>query len=259
MIQTGFPNVVDKGRIIAHRGASQVAPENTIAAFRKALEQGVNWVEFDVSLLGDGTPVIHHDDLLDRCTTRSGSLQNITKQDLSTIGAGKLHGTAFAQEKIPTLDAALDLFEATGMSANLEMKPHGGTQGVMASAVHTALAARSWATDRVIVSSFDHGELAILRAQMPEIALAALWVEPPKDFRAVLTDLKAAAIHLHYPYLSQNLLQEATSYGFDLRVYTVNQTKVMAPFRKLGLTSVITDHPPMFLDDLEWAEWAKDS
>lgn len=257
MIQTGFPNVSDKGRIIAHRGASQVAPENTIAAFRKALEQGVNWVEFDVSLLGDETPVIHHDDLLDRCTTGTGALRGIINEDLAAIRAGKLHGTAYAEEKIPTLDEALDLFAETGMSANLEMKPHDGPEGTLASVVHAALGARDWTTDRIIVSSFDHGELAALRAKMPEIALAALWVEPPKDFRNVLTEMKAAAIHLHYPHLSQSLLQEATSYGFDVRVYTVNQTKVMAPFRTLGLTSVITDHPPMFLEDPGWADWAK--
>ena len=256
MITTGYPNVESRGRIIAHRGASQIAPENTIAAFRKALEQGVNWVEFDVSLLGDNTPVIHHDDTLDRCTDRTGSLSDIARSDLRTIHAGKLHGRAYSKETIPTLEAALDLFEATGMYANLEMKPHDSPPGALAYVVSNALAARVWSTERIIVSSFDHDELAALRIRMPEIPIAALWVEPQSDFRKVLTDLKAAAIHLHYPHLSQSLLQEATSYGFDVRVYTVNDTKVMAPFRDLGLGSVITDHPPMFLDDPEWQAWA---
>ena len=80
MIETGYPNVPNKGRIIAHRGASQTAPENTLAAFRKALEQGVNWVEFDVSLLGDSTPVLHHDDTLDRCTDGTGPLSALPTQ-----------------------------------------------------------------------------------------------------------------------------------------------------------------------------------
>ena len=256
MIETGYPNVHDKGRIIAHRGASQTAPENTLAAFRKALEQGVRWVEFDVSLLGDATPVIHHDDTLDRCTDGSGPLSEIGRKDLATIRAGKLHGPAFAKEKIPVLDAALDLFETAGMFANLEMKPHDGAPGALAAVVHEALSKRSWSAERIIVSSFDHDELAALRNRMPEIPLAALWVEPPKDFRTVLNGLEAAAAHIHYPHLSQSFLQEATSYGFDVRVYTVNEISVMAPFRDLGLTSVITDHPPMFLDDPDWADWA---
>ena len=96
MIETGYPNVLNKGRIIAHRGASQVAPENTLAAFRKALEQGVDWVEFDVSLLGDDTPVIHHDETLDRCTDATGTLREIGQNHLATIRAGKLQGPAFA-------------------------------------------------------------------------------------------------------------------------------------------------------------------
>ena len=217
----------------------------------------MNWVEFDVSLLGDDTPVIHHDDTLDRCTTGSGQLTSIGRKDLSTIRAGKLHGDAYAKEKIPILDAALDLFEATGMFANLEMKPHDGTPGALAAVVHNALEKRNWATERIIVSSFDHAELAALRARMPDISIAALWVEPPADFRKVLTNLQAAAIHIHYPHLSQSLLQEALSYGFDVRVYTVNQTKVMAPFRELGLTSLMTDHPPMFLEEPDWAAWAE--
>lgn len=256
MIETGFPNLASKGRIIAHRGASRAAPENTLSAFRAAHAQGVNWVEFDVSLLGDLTPVVHHDGTLERCTTGQGSLKTIGRAALAGIRAGKLHGTAFQDEPLPTLDDTLDLLGGLGMYANLEMKTHDDPPGAMASLVHQALTKRDWTGDRVIVSSFDHHELAELRRLMPGIAIAALWDEPPADFRKTLIDLKAAALHIHYPYLSQSLLQEATSYGFDLRVFTVNDPKVMAPFRQHGLTSVITDHPPLFLDDPDWAGWA---
>lgn len=256
MIQTGYPNLASKGRIIAHRGASQVAPENTLAAFRAAHAQGVDWVEFDVSLIGDGTPVVHHDGTLDRCTTGTGALNGITRADLSGIAAGKLHGSAFAGEPVPELETTLDLLAELGMHGNLEMKRHDDAPGTLAAQVHDALAGRDWAEDRILVSSFDHGELAELRARMPGLALAALWVEPPADFRKTLHDLQAAALHVHYSHLSQSLVQAATSHGFDIRVYTVNDVKVMAPFRDIGLTSVITDHPPMFLQDQNWAEWA---
>lgn len=257
MIQTGFPNLADKGRIIAHRGASQVAPENTLAAFRAAHAQGVQWVEFDVSLLGDQTPVIHHDGTLDRCTTGSGALTNATRADLATIRAGKQHGTRFAEEPLPDLEAALDLLQTLGMHANLEMKRHDEPPGRLAGIVRDALSSRDWAQERILVSSFQHDELAILREQMPDIAIAALWFEPPRDFRRTLTDLRAAAVHIHYQHLSQSLLQEARSYGFDLRVYTINEPAAMAPFREFGLTSVITDHPPLFLEDAAWAEWSR--
>lgn len=257
MIETGYPNVADKGRIVAHRGASQVAPENTLAAFRKAHEQGAHWVEFDVSLLGDLTPVIHHDGTLERCTTGLGPLSAAGRADLATIRAGKLHDAEYAAEPIPELEATLDLLEALGMYANLEMKRHDDPSGELARTVHAALSARDWATDRIIVSSFDHAELAALRQLMPEIPLAALWVEPPSDFRKTLTDLQAVAAHIHYAHLSQGILQEAVSYGFDMRVFTINRPEVVAPFREIGLTGVITDHPPLFLEDVDWADWAK--
>ncbi|MEM7210469.1 MAG: glycerophosphodiester phosphodiesterase family protein [Pseudomonadota bacterium] len=257
MIETGYPNVSDNGRVIAHRGASQVAPENTLAAFREASEQGVQWVEFDVSLLGDLTPVVHHDDTLDRCTSASGPVRAKVMSDLANITAGKLHGDAYADEPIPTLDAALDLFEGLGMYANLEMKRHDNQSGALAERVHAALTNRIWARDRIIVSSFDHTELHELRERMPDIPIAALWREPSRDFRNTLNDLKAAAAHIHYAHLSQSLLQDALSFGFDLRVYTINDPNVVAPFRELGLTSVITDHPPLYLDDADWAEWAE--
>ena len=259
VIQTGYPNLANQGRIIAHRGASQVAPENTLAAFRAAKEQGVNWVEFDVSLLGDMTPVVHHDATLDRCTDAEGPLAQISASDLATIHAGKLYGATFAQEKLPNLDAVLDLLDATGMYANLEMKLHGSAPGTLADAVHFALSMRPWSVKRIIVSSFDHDELAALRSCMPEVAIAALWEQPPCDFRRTLSELQAAALHLSYAYLSQGLLQEAISYGYDVRVYTVNNPSVMAPFRAFGLTSVITDHPPLFLNDPDWAMWANEA
>ena len=256
MIRTGFPNLPCNGRIIAHRGASQKAPENTLSAFRTAHEQGVNWVEFDVSLLGDFTPVVHHDGTLERCTTGHGPLKDIDRSELSGIRAGKLHGAMFRDEPLPTLAETLDLLDQLGMYANLEMKTHEDPTGAMARHVCEALSERGWTADRVIVSSFNHKELSELRRLMPGIAVAAIWHQPPSDFRKTLTEVKAAAVHMNYQYLSQSLLEEARSHGFDLRVFTVNEPGVMAPFRPHGLTSVITDHPPTFLEDADWAEWA---
>ncbi|MEM9063265.1 MAG: glycerophosphodiester phosphodiesterase family protein [Pseudomonadota bacterium] len=255
-IVTGYPNLADTGRIIAHRGASLVAPENTLAAFRAAREQGLNWIEFDVSLLGDGTPVIHHDETVDRCTSATGSLADLAAPDLATVSAGVLHGGAFATEPIPTLDATLDLLENAGMYSNLEMKAHDQPRGRLAGIVSEALKTRDWAAKRIIVSSFNHDELGEFRELMPEVPVAGLWIGPDEGWRARLAELRAAALHVKYTHLSQSLLQEATSFGFDVRVYTVNDIGVMKPFRDIGLTSIITDDPPSFLEDPDWAAWA---
>ena len=251
------PNVTDPGRVIAHRGASRVAPENTLSAFREADRQGVWWVEFDVSLLGDATPVVHHDATLDRCTSGTGSLAAINVDALAGVEAGTAHGDSFRGEPLPTLAQALDLLDEQRFYANLEMKPHDGDPAELAAVVAQHLRARPWTDHRIITSSFDIPALEAFRAEMPDAPLAVLYETPPPDWRHVLERLNAAALHLDYKAITQSLLVEARSFGFDVRVYTINQPQLMERFRDHGLTSVITDHPPLFLDLPEWAAWAE--
>ena len=261
------PMPQDPGRIIAHRGASRVAPENTLAAFRAAHAQGARWIEFDVSLLGDGTPVVFHDATLDRCTNATGPLTSIGRAELTGIRAGvrfaarsRSDFSDFPDEPLPTLEQVLDLIEELGLHANLELKTHrddpAHRTGPLAAAVAGALAPRPRAVARMTMSSFDEDELAEFRAAMPDAAVALLVEEPPADWRARLTRFGAEALHLEFTHLTQSLLAEARSFGFRVRVYTINEPELMEPFRALGLTGVITDHPPLFLGDPAWAAWA---
>lgn len=243
------PNVTDPGRIVAHRGASLIKPENTLGAFLAAKEQGAFWLEFDVSLLGDGTAVVHHDATLERCTSASGPLSAIGAVDLETIKVG---GT----EPLPTLNAALDLIERLGFYANLEIKCHDVPPGLIAETVARALERRPWTGTRIITSSFQHDALTALRALMPGAPLAVLYDKPADDWQAVLGRLDAAALHLEYTHLSQSLLRDAKRSSVDVRVFTINQPGLLVPFREMGLTGLMTDHPPLFLDDEGWAAWA---
>ena len=250
------PAVAEPGRVIAHRGASRVAPENTLAAFRAAAGQGARWIEFDVSLLGDGTPVVFHDPTLDRCTDAAGPLSGIGRADLGRIHAGARHGGRFAEERIPTLDAALDLIDELGLFANLEIKPQDRPCGATADAAAQALRSRAWAGQRIVTSSFDLDELSAFRKALPEAPVAVLYTRPPPDWPARLTAFRAEALHLQFDKLHARLLAEAREAGLRVRVYTINQPELMVPFRGQGLTGVITDHPPLFLEDPAWAEWA---
>lgn len=249
------PNCTDPGRVIAHRGASAIAPENTLSAFQLAAEQGARWIEFDVSLLGDGTPVVIHDASLNRCSDWTGPINQLTQYDLSGIDAGEWKNSEYTGEKIPTLEETLDEIAALGLFANLELKPHEEETGRLTAAVAPLLNARDWTQDRIITSSFALPELTVFRSVMPQAPVAVLYDEAPSDWYTTLAGLNAAAMHLNWRYLSQSLLTEVTSLGFDLRVFTTNDPEVIAPFRAHGLTSVITDHPPLFLEDPEWAEW----
>ncbi|MEL6477391.1 MAG: glycerophosphodiester phosphodiesterase family protein [Pseudomonadota bacterium] len=250
------PNTADPGRIIAHRGASRTAPENTLAAFREAARQGVRWIEFDVSLLGDRQPVVHHDATIDRCSTSQGSLTHLRAADLAGIDMGSRHSAIYAGEPLPSLDQALDLIDRLEIFANLEIKPHDDPAEDLAEIVARALAERDWALDRVLVSSFSEPVLAAFRQRAPGQPIALLQSSPSPDWVARAKALSAAALHLDYRHLSETVLREARLAGLDLRVYTINNPDVVAPFREIGLTGVITDHPPLFLDAPGWAEWA---
>lgn len=247
MRERRVPRVADRSRVVAHRGASRHAPENTLAAFAEAHRRGARWIEFDVSLLGDGTPVIHHDAALGRTVRGAGPLSALRSADLPGLEAGSWFAPEFTGEPLPTLEQALDLIEATGLHANLEIKTHADAPGAVAAAVARALAGRIWSEARVLVSSFEHGTLAELRTLAPRQPIALLYEQPAPGWRAAVEAHGAQAIHLHYPHLSASLLVEATRHGIDVRVYTVNDPVLMEPFWEHGLTAAITDDPSLFL------------
>ncbi len=254
-LHPGRPDTSTPGKIVAHRGARQVAPENTLAAFRAAASQGARWLEFDVSLLGDGTPVLCHDETLDRCTDASGPLSSIGRDDLSGIDAGSWFSAEFAGEPLPTLDRALGLIDELGLSANLEIKPHDRPPEPVVRAVATALSRLAWAESRILVSSFDLAALEALRRLMPAQPIAVLYEEPPSDWPDALADIRACSLHIWHEFLTRDLIERARQSRFHVRVYTINDPARMLPYREAGLTGVITDHPPLFLGDPGWAAW----
>ena len=251
------PNVTDPGRIIAHRGASRRAPENTLAAFRSAADQGAIWVEFDVSLLGDGTPVLHHDATLDRCTSSTGPLSAVSVAELPGLDAGTWFSDLFRGEPLPTLTNGLDLLEELGLYANLEIKPHELDPEHVAKTVSHLLSEKEWTRKRIIVSSFSVPALETVRIHLPDQPIAVLWKSPPTGWQETVHQLKAAAIHVNYRALHSDLLLETRTAAVDLRVYTINRPEVVEIFRDQGLTGVITDHPPLFLEDPAWREWSQ--
>ena len=108
--------------VFAHRGLSSRAPENTFAAFALAANSGVTWIETDVDILADGTPILIHDTTLDRTTNHSGSLYELTAEDLPHIDAGSWFSPEFSGEKIPTLREFIEFLNERGMNANIEIK-----------------------------------------------------------------------------------------------------------------------------------------
>lgn len=237
-----------RNEVQAHRGASALAPENTLAAFQLAAEQGAKWVELDVALLGDGTLVVIHDDSVDRTTSGSGSLGDLTRADLDHLDAGSWFGPDYAGQRLPTLDAVIAELGRLNLSANVEIKQHKHHKSLdqLIEAVEASISTRSAVTG-IMISSFDPLALAAMHRREPGLEMAMLWGRPPEDWEAQLAAIPAATIHMHYKALSIGLLEETAKRGIKVRAWTCNNPMELVSFWDAGLTGVITDNPALFL------------
>jgi glycerophosphoryl diester phosphodiesterase len=224
-------------RYIAHRGASAVAPENTLAAFRKAAELGAAWVEFDAMLTADAFPVVHHDDDLMRIAGIGRAMDQTSFAKLTAINA-KLG------EPIPTLAETLDLLGKLGLQANIEIKPTPGRAVETAERVLTETAARWPLPVAPLISSFEWEALAVAQKQQPDWPRGLLIDfrdTPDADWRAAARDLGAVSLHLDRQSVTKGLVADAKALGLKVLAYTVNDPEQARALWAAGVDCIFTD------------------
>ncbi|HEX7771174.1 MAG TPA: glycerophosphodiester phosphodiesterase family protein, partial [Pyrinomonadaceae bacterium] len=192
--------------IIGHRGASAIAPENTMAAFREALAVGADGIEFDVRLTRDGVPVVIHDSSLRRTGGLPQRVADLTWAEISKIDVGSWFADTFANETVPSLAELFTLFQSNNSTLYLEMKCDSpGEQRPLAEACVKAIEQHSLKS-RVVVECFQLPALKIMKEIDPEIKTVALF-EPRLTNPSVLldqriinqaADIGAAALALHH-------------------------------------------------------------
>ncbi|MDU5232159.1 glycerophosphoryl diester phosphodiesterase [Actinomyces sp.] len=230
--------------IFAHRGASAIAPENTMAAFKKAVEAGATWIETDVDVLKDGTPILIHDSSLDRTTNRSGSYYDLTVSDLDDIDAGSWFSPEFAGERIPTLAQLVAFMNETGLNANIEIKSNeAGAQ--MSLQLVDAILKELEALDgpQVIISSFNHVLLKIFKDKAPQCSVGALFVAENlwDDWKSILELVGADYIHPDDSTLTRAQVQAFREVGYGVNVWTVNSPARANELFNWGVTGIFTD------------------
>jgi glycerophosphoryl diester phosphodiesterase len=160
-------------QVLAHRGASAYAPENTLSAFRLAIEQKADWLELDVQQTKDGRLVVFHDLRVERTTNGFGPLRDLTLEQVQQLDAGSWYGSDFAGERVPTFEEVVALARESGTRIFPEVKDprfYPGIEERMA-----AVIAANGYEDNTIVQSFDMGSLERLREANPRLKLAALY------------------------------------------------------------------------------------
>lgn len=220
-------------RIIAHRGASGYEPENTLAAFRRAIELRADMIEFDVHALSSGEVVLIHDHRVDRTTSGKGYVLGHAFDELRRLDAG-------TGEVIPTLQEALDLIDHQ-VPVNIELKgPH--CADAVAGIVKQYLT-KGWRTTDFMVSSFDHPELLRFKRLMPQIDIAVLSGHVPVSYASFAEELQAVAVNPGDEFVSRAYVDDAHKRGMRVFVWTVNHPDEVERMYTIGADGIFTNYP----------------
>ncbi|WCN18891.1 glycerophosphoryl diester phosphodiesterase [Marinomonas mediterranea MMB-1] len=234
-------------KVIGHRGAAMLAPENTLASIKAAAEAGAKWVEIDVSLIADGGLIIFHDETLDRCTTGSGKLRLASPSLVASLDAGRWFSSEYEGEKVPTLVQALDYIQSLGLGLNLEIKHDADDVENIVPDVLEALKEHWQDNEKLIISSFNHAALALCYQMDSSRYLGQLYEDIPAEWQAQLAAIEAYSLHCDYERLTQAQATAIKQAGYKLLCYTVNEAQLVESHWRWGMDAVITDDPNLFV------------
>ncbi|MDD5177039.1 MAG: glycerophosphodiester phosphodiesterase [Sterolibacterium sp.] len=232
-------------RHIAHRCGGALAPENTLAGIRLAARLCFRAVEFDVMLSADGVPVLIHDATLARTTDGSGCVAETSLARLCHLDAGVKHHPAFAGEPLATLEQALTVCHALGLSANIEIKPATGHEAETG-AVVAKYAAQRRSAATLLFSSFSEPALSAAREVAENLPRALLVDEIPPDWQERLRQLECFALHCAARHLRIAQAAEVVASGFPLACYTVNRPEEATRLFAAGVSAIFTDRLDLF-------------
>ena len=270
--------------VIAHRGASGAAPENTITAFQLAQHMGADWFELDCTLTRDGKVIVIHDDTLDRTTSTTAKVADLTLEQLKMLDAGAWFGSEFAGEQLPTLEESLALakgkpsgvyveIKSIGKDAALEaalLEQFGGKEKPLGEAEMKALAEAIEAANppnlalarkvigeirasgaRCVVQSFSPIICAVVLAEAPELRVELLGGnnhDKPQDWARFArwgALLPVDGMNPNIKGAAAAFIELQHAAGRTVAVWTVNEEAEMKRLAGMGVDAIITNYPEL--------------
>ena len=241
-------------RVLAHRGAGKLAPENTLAAIRRGYELGFRAIEIDARLTKDEVPVLIHDRALQRTTNGHGAVVDATSADIARLDAGRWFGPQFAGEPVPTLAATVAFCRAQGIWMNLEIKRALGRTARIGEVVARTTAhlygdllrpggdrAENVVPQVPLLSSFGRDALLAARAAAPDLPRAYLVDEVQEDFPTELEELGCVSLHTDHETLTPEEARAVKDAGYWLFCYTVNDPERAREIFGWGVDALCTD------------------
>ncbi|MFC7060536.1 glycerophosphodiester phosphodiesterase [Halobacillus seohaensis] len=231
-----------KTLIYAHRGASKIAPENTLPAYQLASESGADGLEIDVQLTKDRVPVIIHDESVHRTTNGTGFVQDYTLEQMKKLDAGSWFSTNFSDCSILTLDEFLCWFQPLSMVLNVELKTNVIEYKDIELIVYNALKHHQM-LDRTVLSSFNLNSITKIHDIDPNVQTAFLTSTKRYNLEKFAKHHGASSLHVKYRLLDKRLVKQCHSISMPIRVYTVNRPLYMQKCFKLRCDGIFTDVP----------------
>lgn len=239
---------LDLPRVIGHRGAAALAPENTLAGLRCAGALGCRWVEFDVRISADARPVLLHDDRLERTTNGRGRARSLPLSAIRCCDAGSWFASSFAGEPVPTLEEAIGVLSELGLGANLELKstPDNATETGTAAA---DLLTRLWPPHlpAPLISSFVPEAIRAARERAPSLAYSLLLKSAAGQRWREAAALGCTTVNVDHRRLRPAIVGEIRTAGFAVLAYTVNDVLRACELFEWGVAAVISDVPHLIL------------
>jgi len=230
--------------IFGHRGASALAPENTLAAFELAYAQGAAGIELDAKLSADGAVVVIHDQTVDRTTNGRGKVNALKLKALKSLDAGSFFAPTFKSEPIPTLD---EVFQAVGqrLYINIELTNYASLRDPLPE-LAAELVLKHGMVQRVIVSSFNAANLVRFRRRLPSVPVCLLALKGWIGFPARNLQMgwhRFDGLNPFYSDVTPALVEHQHQRKRLVNVWTVNQPEEMHRLASIGVDGLITDNP----------------
>ncbi|MFC7406446.1 glycerophosphodiester phosphodiesterase [Georgenia alba] len=236
-------------RVIAHRGNSAVAPENTVPAFVSAALAGADMIEIDVQVAGDGAGVVIHDDTVERTTDGSGLVADLDVDEVAHLDAGSWFEPAYAGTGVPLLGDVLDVLRRhPALELLLELKGTWPTEPA-----RDLLGTLDGLTDRVVVQSASVETMALVRDLAPDVRRGLLIGRYDPGVLDVCEELGVMACNPHGRLLLEHpdLVETLHRRDIQLMVWTLNEAEHWAAAAAAGVDGIITDRPDRLLGWLD--------
>jgi glycerophosphoryl diester phosphodiesterase len=230
--------------VVAHRGASGHAPENTLAAFRRAIELGARFIETDLQLSRDARFVAIHDDTLERTTNGYGLVHDFTLAELRQLDAGSWFSSEFAGQRLPTMEEILNFAREHDVVLYLELKPWAtwGSEHALVGSLRDAGEAA-----RVIILSFDGSTIAAVRRLEPNLMTGLLLDTHAPDAVERAIAVGARQLALRGNLITPELITQAKRRDIQVVAWTINRPAHMQALIEAGVDGIITDYPDRLL------------